>query len=131
MIWLHPIGGAIGASLLIWIGALGLRARHRARYAPEARVRHARLAPWVYGLVAGVAVVGTLSVVLLRSDLSPASSYHFWFLWTVVALLTGSLITSRAFARRPSAREAHAWIGIAAMVCIGIGAALGLGMLPD
>lgn len=131
MIWLHPVAGAIGASLLIWIGAQGLRGRHRARYAARARAIHMKYAKWVYALIAGVAVVGTGSVVFLRPDLSLASSWHFWMLWTVVALLTGSFVTSRRFAADVDARELHAWMGIVAMVAIGVGAALGLGMLPD
>ena len=131
MIWLHPIGGAFAASMLIWIGLQGLRARHRARYAAGARVLHAKYAPWAYGLVATVAVVGTTAVILLRPDLSPAGSWHFWVLWTVVGLLTASTLSSRRFAGHPDARRLHAWIGIGAMVVIAVGAALGLGMLPD
>ena len=130
MIWLHPVAGALGASMLIWIGLQGLRARHQARYAPGARAVHRRYAPWVFGFVVGVAVVGSGSVVLLRPDLQLAGSWHFWVLWTVVILLTGSAFTSRRLAGSSNARKAHAWIGVAAMVGVAVGAALGLGMLP-
>lgn len=131
MTWLHPIGGAFGAALVLWIGTQGLRARHRAGYAPGARATHSRFAPYVYGLVVAVACVGTASVVLLRPDLEPASSVHFWTLWSVVVVLTGSLLTTRAFGVRPDARRVHAWLGVVAMIAIAIGAVLGLGMLPD
>lgn len=131
MAWLHPIGGALGASLVLWIGMQGLRARHRAAYAARARATHGRFAPYIYGLVVAVACAGTASVVLLRPDLEPASSIHFWTLWSVVVVLTGSFLTARAFGVRPDARQVHAWLGVVAMIAIAIGAVLGLGMLPD
>ena len=85
----------------------------------------------VIALVVAVACVGTASALFLRPDLQPASSIHFWTLWTVVVVLTGSVLTARAFGVRPDARRVHAWLGVVAMVAIAIGAVLGLGMLPD
>ncbi len=127
--WLHPIGGAVAAGLVVWVGLQGLRSRHRASYAVEARTRHRRFAQYIYVYVIAVALFGSTSVLVLRPDLSVAHSVHFYLMTSVVVLMSASAWTSRgAPAVRPHAN--HAAIGIATLVLVLIGAALGLGLLP-
>ena len=128
--WLHPIGGTLAAALLVWVGLQGIRARHKARYAPEARKRHSRFALWVYGYVLIVAAAGMTSVVLLRPDLQLASSLHFWTMWAMITAMTSGFVTSRLFAEEPTLRSTHRWLGIGSMVLVLVGAALGFGLLP-
>ena len=130
MIYIHPVFGALAAAALLWVGSQGFRARHRARYASAARALHRRYAPWMYGSVAAVAVVGTASVLLLREDLEVAGSRHFWLLWGVVALLSAGAWTSRSLPGDAMARRVHPWLGLGAMLGALVGVALGLGLLP-
>jgi hypothetical protein len=126
----HPIFGALAVVLMVWIGALGMRSRHKKAYAPPARATHRAYARWAFLAVLVAALAGTGSVVLFRDDLSPAASWHFWFGWVTAALLGVSTLTSRWFGRASLARPVHPWVGLLAMATGVIGATLGLGLLP-
>lgn len=128
--WLHPIGGLVAACLVLWIGVQGIRSRHRRSYAVGARVRHGRLAKYVYAWVVAVWAAGVSTVAFVRSDLEPARSWHFWLMAGVVLLMTGGAVSSRLFPSQAAARGWHRQLGIAAMMLVMAGAALGLGLLP-
>lgn len=126
MVYLHPVLGALAAASLVWLSVLGLRSRHRAAYAREARATHRRFAWWIYGAIVLSAVGGTASVLLLRDDLDLGTA-HFWTGWATVALMTAGAITSR---RLPAARQYHLGLGLGALVLALAGVALGFRLLP-
>lgn len=130
LFWLHPVGGLIAVLLVLWIGLQGIRSRHARAYAAAARVRHGRLARFVYAWVVAVWTAGIGTVTLLRSDLEPAGSVHFWLMGGVVVLMTAGAVSSRFFPSTAAARPWHRRFGVASMVVILVGAALGLGLLP-
>jgi hypothetical protein len=130
MAWLHPVLGAVAVALTCWVATQGLRARHRARYAPAARAHHRRWASTAFVLVLASAVLGTLSVRLLRSDLTPAASWHFRTGWGAAALMTLGALTSRSLPKGATARRVHPWLGLLALAAAVLGAVLGIDMLP-
>lgn len=130
MVYAHPVLGAITLGLLVWLGVLGLRARHRARYAPAARRLHRRLSNAVAVLFALSAAGGLGSVWWLREDLSPAASRHFiaavvGLMWMVALWALG-----RRLPRDPTARRLHPWAGYASLLTAAALLVLGFGLLP-
>lgn len=131
MAYAHPLFGFLVVAAVLWVGSRGLRARQRRPGAAEARAVHARFAPLVLVLCLGAATFGTLSAAWFRPDLSPAGSWHFRVGWCVAGLLVAGWALSRRFPVAPSARRAHALVGLAAMLGALVGLLLGLGILPD
>lgn len=130
MSYVHPLVGTLVIALLLWVGAQGLRSRHKARYAPGARKLHARFAPVALWGCVVVAVAGPLSVVFTREDLELVDSWHFWFGWLVALLMVSAWFSSRRLHEDPRLKQLHPYFGIAAMLLAIFGAMLGFGMLP-
>ena len=113
--YVHPAIAALTAVLLGYVGSLGLRARNDRRRAHHWRARHARLAPFMYGLVLISWAGGVLSTWLLRPDLELAGSAHFRIGAALVLTLSGGALSSR-WMERAVIRAVHPWFGAAAML---------------
>lgn len=128
MVYLHPLLGVLAALFFTWIGFRGLGARRRGNDAPVARATHRRLAPWAFALIATAAVGGTGSVLLLRDDLEPADSTHFWTGWSATVLGAGLWLSSRRL--QGAAKTLHPLLGLLGMAVALLTALLGIRMLP-
>lgn len=127
--YIHPATGALVVALLGYVGSLGLRARNDRRQARALLARHARLAPWAYGLVLASWAGGFLSTWLLRHDLELATSTHFRIGVAIVIALSGGALTSR-WMRHPQARALHPWFGAAALLLAAAQIFFGLQITP-
>lgn len=111
---------------------LSLRRAHRARRPPPrgARALHLRIAKTAVTLVLVGAVLGPLSVALLR-DWTPMSSFHSLLGGIASVLFAGAAIQGRRLERGDGeARNTHALLGGAA-VSIALAAAIaGFVLLP-
>jgi len=131
MAYVHPVVGALALALLVYVAVLGLRLRQSIPRRAEVAARHARLAPWVYGLTLAMWAAGVLSTWALRADLELASSRHFQSGTLLAILLSGSAITARAMQRgNRRARELHPWLGAAATLLAAAQFATGLRITP-
>jgi uncharacterized membrane protein len=126
---LHPIVGAVLVVLLLYVGALGLRARTDHRRARTLLARHARLAWIMYPLMLASWVAGVLSTWLLRPDLELWHTTHLRFGVLLVLALSGAALTSR-WMRHPQVRAIHPWFGAAAMLLAAAQAFFGLQITP-
>ncbi len=128
---LHPLLGALAVFVLFLLGLRGLRARRKGADAVRSRQVHRRFTPLALGLVVASWAGGLGSVLLLRSDLSPADSVHFALATGLVALMGFLWWRSPGRTRHePGAARIHAGVGSAAMGLGLLVAALGLGLLP-
>lgn len=109
--YLHPLSAAAVLLLLAYVASLGIRARNDRRRARELLRRHARLAPWVYGLILVTWITGLLTTWLLRPELELAGSQHFRVGLALVAVLSASALSAR-WIRLPSVRAIHPWFGV-------------------
>lgn len=130
MAWLHPVLGGLAVLALLWVGMMGLRARHRMPYARDARRVHRRFATGVFVAVAAAGLTGLGSVLFVRDDLDPAASWHFRICVPVVLLMAAGWWSSRSLPQGATARKVHPVIGLVAMLGGLVGGFLGLGMLP-
>jgi hypothetical protein len=131
LVYIHPIFGGAVLALLLYTAALGLRSRGRSRLRASLLARHARLAPVCFVLVAAAWIAGLLSTAVLRHDLEIARSTHFLLGTALLAVLGGSYWSSRAaLAGGESARELHAWLGVAATLLAFAQAFTGLRITP-
>lgn len=126
---IHPVAAGLTLVLLGYVGSLGLRSRSDRRRAPQHLMRHARLAPVVYGLILATWVGGLLSTWLLRHDLEPAASPHFRIGVALVVVLSAAALTSRWMAR-PAIRSIHPWFGALAMLLAAAQLFFGLQITP-
>ena len=126
--FLHPVAALLALGLLAWVASLGLRARERG--GAPLRARHARLAPWAYGLVLLNVAGGWLSTRWLRPDLADASSAHLGLGLVIAALLTVGAVLSRHLDASPFARRLHPIAGMVALLLSALQVFLGLGLLP-
>lgn len=127
--YLHPVSGGLVIAFVVWAGTLGLRARNQPRRARTLLQQHARWAPWAYAACVLAWLGGVGTTWLLRPELELAQSPHFQLGVAMVALLSGSTLTSR-WPQHAWAREAHPWLGAAALL---VGAAqifFGLQLTP-
>lgn len=113
--YVHPVIAALTVVLLGFVGSLGLRARNDRRRADELRARHARLAPFTYGLALVTWAGGVFSTWLLRPDLEVAGSAHFRIGVALLLTLSGGALSSR-WMERAAIRALHPWFGAAAML---------------
>jgi hypothetical protein len=127
--YIHPATAALVVALLGYVGSLGLRARNDRRQARVLLARHARLAPWAYGLVLASWAGGFLSTWLLRHDLELATSTHFRIGVAIVIALSGGALTSR-WMRHPQVRALHPWFGAAALLLAAAQIFFGLQITP-
>lgn len=109
--YLHPLTAAAVLLLLAHVASLGIRARNDPRRAPQLLRRHARLAPWVYGLILATWLAGLATTWLLRPELDLAGSQHFRVGLALVAALSASALSSR-WIRFAAVRAIHPWFGV-------------------
>jgi uncharacterized protein DUF4079 len=128
--WLHPIAGFLAVGLVVRGATLGWAAQRRGPSAAKARLRHARLMPWVYGLMLLTWAGGVVTVWALRDDLDTAASGHFSVGSMIIALLTAGALLSRRIPTDPRARRLHPWVGAAALLLAGVQVFLGLQIMP-
>ena len=127
--YIHPVIGGLAIVLLGYAGSLGLRARNDRRHARQLLARHARVAPWMYGLVLGSWGGGLLSTWLLRHDLELGASTHLRIGIALALALTAGALTSR-WIDRPQMRAIHPWFGVAAMLLAAAQVFFGLQITP-
>ena len=129
LVYIHPVAGGLTITFLLYVGSLGLRARNDRRRARHLLAQHARLAPWMYGLIIASWFGGIVSTWQLRHDLELGGSTHLRIGAALVLALLGSALTSRAL-RRPQARAIHPWFGAAAMLLAAAQVFFGLQITP-
>jgi len=127
--YVHPIAGGVTIALLFYVGSLGLRARTDRRQARQLLAQHARLAPWMYGLLIASWVGGFLSTWWLRRDLELGGSTHLRIGVALLLALSGGALTSR-WMRRAEIRALHPWLGAAAMLLAAAQVFFGLQITP-
>jgi ABC-type transport system involved in cytochrome c biogenesis permease subunit len=126
--FVHPAVGLIAVGLLAYAASLGLRARERG--GEEPRRRHARLAPWILGLVLANLVLGLGSTALLRSDLELAQGAHFALACGATGLLAAAALLSRRIPQSEQARRIHPALGLLALLAAALAVFTGLALLP-
>lgn len=129
MAYVHPVMAGLTLLFLGYVGALGLRSRSDQRRARRHLRRHARLAPFMYGLVIATWIAGFLSTWWLRRDLELGQSAHFQIGCGLVVALTGGVVTSR-WMDRVQVRDIHPWLGAAAMLLAAAQVFFGLQITP-
>jgi hypothetical protein len=127
--YIHPIAGGVTIAFLFYVGSLGLRARNDRRRARQLLAQHARLAPWMYGLILASWVGGIGSTWLLRHDLDLGASPHLRVGVALVLVLSAGVVTSRRM-RRDDVRAVHPWLGAAAMLLAAAQVFFGLQITP-
>lgn len=127
--YIHPVTAGLTVALLAYVGSLGLRARNDRRHGQELLTRHARLAPWMYGLALVSWAGGVLSTWLLRHDLELAASAHFRIGAALVIALSAGALSSR-WMKQASVRALHPWFGAAAMLLAAAQMFFGLQITP-
>jgi len=130
----HPAWmiAALALCLFAFRIGLSLRRAHRARRPPPrgARARHLRVAKIGVALALSGALLGPLSVALLR-DWTPMSSFHALLGGIAAVLFAGAALQGRRLERGdPSARGAHALLGGAAVSLALAAAVAGFVLLP-
>lgn len=127
--YLHPVAAGLTLVLFGYVGSLGFRARSEPRRARQHLLRHARLAPSMFGLMLVSWLGGFLSTWRLRSDLELAASIHFRIGAFIILALFGGMLTSRGM-RRPEIRAIHPWFGAAAILLAAAQIFFGLQITP-
>jgi hypothetical protein len=126
--FLHPILALATLGFMAYVASLGLRSRERTE--AYLRPKHARLAPYVYGLMVVNLGIGTLSTWYLRPDLTLASSAHFRISFVTLAVLSVGAVLSRWVGANDTARMLHPILGLLALVLSGLQVFFGLPLLP-
>jgi hypothetical protein len=127
--YVHPVVGGLVILLLFYVGSLGLRARNDRRRARQLLAQHARLAPWIYGLILASWVGGFASTWLLRHDLELGASTHLRIGVALVLALSAGVVTSR-WMQRAEVRAIHPWLGAAALLLAAAQVFFGLQITP-
>jgi len=127
--YLHPVSGGLTIAALLYVGALGLRARTDRRQARALLDRHATLTPWVYALIVASWSGGFVSTWLLRHDLDLGASTHLRIGIALVLACSGGWLTSRSM-HQPQVRAIHPWFGAAAMLLAAAQVFFGLQITP-
>ena len=127
--YLHPVVGGLAILLLFYVGSLALRARTDRRRARQLLAQHARLAPWMYGVIIVSWLGGFVSTWLLRHDLELGGSTHLRVGVALLLALSAGLVTSRRM-QRAEVRIVHPWLGAAAMLLAAAQVFFGLQITP-
>jgi len=127
--YLHPVVGAAVVVLLFYAGGIGLRSRTDRRQRAALLATHARLGPFLYGLMLLSWLGGLLSTWLLRPDLRLFGTTHLRIGTVLVVAMTGAWLTSRRM-HVPAVRAAHPWFGAAAMLLAAAQVFFGLQITP-
>jgi len=126
--FLHPLTALATLGFMAYVASLGLRSRERTE--AHLRPRHARLAPWVYAVVATNLGIGVLSTWWLRPDLTLADSAHFRISFVLLGVLTIGALLSRWIPVNETARWLHPILGLLALLLSGLQVFFGLPLLP-
>lgn len=127
--YVHPLTAALVLLMTAYVASLGIRARNDRRRARELLTRHARLAPWAYGLIVASWIVGVGTTWLLRPELELGESQHFRVGLALVAAFSASALSSR-WMRLPAARSIHPWFGVAGVLLAAAQIFFGLQITP-
>lgn len=118
--WLHPAAGLLTVLLTLRVASLGLAMRRGGRRATAARNAHARLGPWLVGLVVATWLAGCVTVWLGRDDLALAGSMHFRLGTLMLADVIAVAAVSRAMETAAWARQVHPWLGAVVVLLAGL-----------
>lgn len=127
--YVHPVLASLVLAMLAYVASLGARARNDRRRRAAYLASHRRLAPWMYAAFVASWFGGVLSTWLLRPEEDLAGSWHFRLGVAMVALLTGSFVTSRRMDEE-KVRALHPWFGVAAMLVSAGQVFFGMRFLP-
>lgn len=127
--YVHPLTAGVILLLTAYVASLGIRARNDRRRARELLTRHARLAPWAYGLILASWIFGVGTTWLLRPELELGESQHFRVGLALVAAFSGSALSSR-WMRLPAVRSFHPWFGVAGVLLAAAQIFFGLQITP-
>ena len=127
--YLHPLTAALVLLLTVYVASLGIRSRTDRRRARELLERHARLAPWAYGLILFSWLAGVVTTWGLRPQLELGESQHFRVGLALLVALSASVLSSR-WMRSPRVRAIHPWFGVAAMLLAAAQVFFGLQIMP-
>lgn len=127
--YIHPIAGAAVIAVLLYAGALGLRARNDRRRAAVLLRQHTRWAPVAFWLILASWVAGVASTWGWRRDLEFLGSAHFQIGSALCSALLLSWLTSR-WMSQPWVRIIHPWCGAAAMLLAAAQVFFGLQITP-
>lgn len=130
MVYAHPVLGFLAVLAVFWAASVGLRARHKAAYAREARVQHRWAGPLAFALCAFAAIGGLGSVAFLRDDLSLAASWHFAAGGGAAAVMGFAAVSSRVLPGNRAARRMHPLFGMLAVALAVATVGLGMRLLP-
>ena len=123
----------LGLVLVLAAARVGLRIRRaralRARLPRQTRSRHLRLAKPGVGLLLAGFVAGPVSAVWLRGW-EPFSTFHALLGCATALLLAATGVLGRQLERGAGRREAHALVGVLALLFGACAAFAGLVLLP-
>ncbi len=123
--YIHPILAAAVLALFGYVASLGIRSRNDRRGAAGLLRSHARIAPWMYGLVLATWVAGLATTWWFRPERALAASGHFRAAVALAILLSASALSSR-WMRHPAVRSLHPWFGAIALLVAAAQVFLGL-----
>lgn len=129
LVYAHPLLAVLTLSLLAHVASLGVRARNDRRHRRRYLERHARLAPWMFGLVALTWTAGLTASWLLTTAEGVELTGHFYVGVALVTVLTAAAVTSR-WMGNPTARAIHPWLGATALLLSAAQVFFGLQLLP-
>src|SRR5690606_11829412 len=109
---------------------VGLRARHKARYAGAARASHRRAAPYVFALWWVTLAAGWASSTWIRDDIGAGSTWHFRVAWAAISTFSLAALLGVSMRGRPIARRVHPWVGLIGLALAIALAILGMNLLP-
>lgn len=127
--YIHPLLASLVLAWFGYVASLGVRARGDRRRRAAYLALHRRIAPWMYAAFVASWFGGVASTWLLRPEENVAESWHFRLGVAMVALLTGSAVSSR-WMDREAVRSLHPWFGAAAMLVSAGQIFFGLRFLP-
>lgn len=127
--YVHPVVGVTVVALLYYVGWMGLRSRTDHRHRARLLATHARLGPFLFGLMLASWAGGLLSTWLWRSDLHLFGTTHLRIGTVLMLAMTGAWLTSWRM-RTAVVRTVHPWLGAAAMLLAAAQVFFGLQITP-
>lgn len=130
----HPLWMTASIALAALAARSGLRMRRARRLGvrrdPSERRRHLRIAKPAVALIAIGWIGGPLSMLWLR-DRAPFETAHAWIATGAIVLFLATAVVGRGLERGRHRRlEAHALVGMAALLAAGLAALTGFVLLP-
>ncbi len=115
LVYLHPLAGALTIALLLYAGALGLRARNTRRGRAELLRRHARIAPVMFWSNLASWLGGLFSTWAWRPEMELAASMHVRIGAVMLLVLSASFLVSRNM-NSELTRNFHTLLGCIALL---------------